>query len=51
MLPLSDVAARLSIPATALDYYGRDKAKLSREYMAGLSSQPRKGKLVLVNPS
>ena len=48
MLPLSDVAARLSIPAPALDYYGRDKAKLSREYMAGLSSQPRKGKLVLV---
>lgn len=47
MLPLADVAARLAIPADALDFYGRDKAKLNRDYIASLHGRAQ-GKLVLV---
>jgi formate--tetrahydrofolate ligase len=47
MLPLVDVAAKLSIPADALEFYGRDKAKLARDYLPSLATRP-KGKLVLV---
>jgi formate--tetrahydrofolate ligase len=47
MLPLADVAARLAIPADALDLYGGDKAKLSRDFLRTLQGKPQ-GKLVLV---
>ena len=45
--PIAEVAHTLGIPADALECYGRYKAKVSLEYLAGLSSRPN-GKLILV---
>ena len=41
------MAARLGIPETAIEPYGRDKAKLTLDYLAEIGSRPR-GKLILV---
>ncbi len=46
-LPMPDVAAKAGLPAVALVPYGRDKAKLSSEYLATLNGA-RQGKLILV---
>ncbi len=45
--PIADVAADLAIPDAALIPYGRTKAKVDMDYIAGLEGQPD-GKLVLV---
>ena len=45
--PIAEVGARLGIPETALIPYGRDKAKLDQEFIAGLQDRPT-GKLILV---
>ncbi|MFY0680592.1 MAG: formate--tetrahydrofolate ligase [Thalassovita sp.] len=45
--PITEVGARLGIPETALIPYGRDKAKLDQEFIAGLQDRPT-GKLILV---
>ncbi|MCR5674174.1 MAG: formate--tetrahydrofolate ligase [Lachnospiraceae bacterium] len=47
MLPISEVAGSIGIPEEALSCYGRDKAKLTEEYLKELEKKPR-GKLVLV---
>ncbi len=47
MEPINKVAQRLDVPEEALEYYGRYKAKLSEEYLAGLEGRPE-GKLILV---
>ncbi|MBR9765683.1 MAG: formate--tetrahydrofolate ligase [Rhodobacteraceae bacterium] len=44
--PILEIAARLDIPEAAVLPYGRDKAKIDRDFLAGLGA-PR-GKLVLV---
>ncbi len=46
--PIAEIAAKLGIPAEALDPYGRYKAKLSLDYIEGLRSRPN-GKLILVS--
>ncbi len=48
LLPIGDIAARLAIPADALEPYGRTKAKLSLDWLAGLADRPD-GKLILVS--
>jgi len=45
--PIGRVAERLGVPEDALEYYGRYKAKISEEYLAGLKDRPD-GKLILV---
>ncbi len=45
--PITEIAATLGIPDGALDAYGRFKAKVSLDYLAGLASRPN-GKLILV---
>jgi formate--tetrahydrofolate ligase len=45
--PIADIAARLDIPDNAIEPYGRTKAKLSGDFIAGLKDRPH-GKLVLV---
>jgi formate--tetrahydrofolate ligase len=47
LLPISQIAARLGIPDDALEPYGRTKAKVSLDWLAGLSGRPN-GKLILV---
>jgi formate--tetrahydrofolate ligase len=47
LLPISEIAARLGIPADALEMYGPHKAKLSRTFLHSLQERPS-GKLVLV---
>jgi formate--tetrahydrofolate ligase len=47
LLPITDVAAKIGIPADALDAYGRYKAKITLDYLASLESRPT-GKLILV---
>jgi len=47
LLPIQDIAARLGVPDSALETYGRYKAKLSLDYLAGLE-QRMDGKLILV---
>jgi formate--tetrahydrofolate ligase len=47
MLPVTEIAKRLGVPEEHLEPYGRTKAKISLEYLAGLESRPD-GKLVLV---
>ncbi|PJE32128.1 Formate-tetrahydrofolate ligase [Pseudooceanicola antarcticus] len=44
--PITEIAAKLSIPEDAVLPYGRDKAKIDRDFLAGLGAP--KGKLVLV---
>ena len=46
-LPIQDVGARLGIPAQELLPFGHDKAKLSAEFIAGLTDR-KNGKLILV---
>ncbi|MGY6411078.1 MAG: formate--tetrahydrofolate ligase [Alkalilacustris sp.] len=45
--PIQEIGATLGIPADSLLPYGHDKAKVSRDFIAGLADRPR-GKLVLV---
>ncbi len=47
LLPITEVASQIGIPAEALECYGRDKAKFTEEYLRELSTKPQ-GKLVLV---
>jgi formate--tetrahydrofolate ligase len=47
MLPISEIAAKLDIPSTAIEPYGRTKAKVSLDYIAQLRDR-RDGKLILV---
>jgi formate--tetrahydrofolate ligase len=47
MLPIGEIAARLGIPDEALEPYGRFKAKLALDWLAGRRDAPR-GKLILV---
>jgi len=45
--PITDIAAKLGIPAESLIPYGHDKAKINRDYIKSLSDRPD-GKLILV---
>ncbi|QPZ89856.1 formate--tetrahydrofolate ligase [Thioclava electrotropha] len=45
--PMPEIAAKLDIPEDALIPYGRDKAKLEAEFIAGLDERET-GKLILV---
>ncbi|MBD1546653.1 formate--tetrahydrofolate ligase [Roseibium aggregatum] len=47
MKPISEIGARLEIPDDALIPFGRTKAKISGDYLAGLNGRPN-GKLILV---
>jgi formate--tetrahydrofolate ligase len=47
MRPIGEIAARLNIPEDALEPYGRHKAKISLDFVAGLKDRPD-GALVLV---
>ncbi|MDP9065447.1 MAG: formate--tetrahydrofolate ligase [Pseudomonadota bacterium] len=47
MQPIGEIAAKLGIPAESIDSYGRYKAKISLDFIAGLAGKPN-GKLVLV---
>ncbi len=46
-LPITEVAGRLGIPAKDLIPYGYDKAKISYDFLQGMSDRPD-GKLILV---
>jgi formate--tetrahydrofolate ligase len=48
LLPIAAIAARLGIPDGAIEPYGRTKAKLSLDWLAGLAGRPD-GRLVLVS--
>jgi formate--tetrahydrofolate ligase len=48
LLPIAAIAARLGIPDDAIEPYGRTKAKLSLDWLAGLAGRPD-GRLVLVS--
>ncbi len=45
--PIEEIASQLDVPADAILTYGRDKAKIDLDFLAGLSDQ-KNGKLVLV---
>lgn len=45
--PMAEIGARLGVPEDALIPYGRDKAKIARDFIAGLDGRPE-GKLILV---
>ena len=45
--PIAEIGERLGIPAESLEPYGRDKAKISAEFLAGLDGRPD-GRLILV---
>ena len=45
--PIHEIGAKLGIPAEALVPYGHDKAKVGRDFIAGLADRPD-GKLILV---
>ena len=47
VLPITEIGAKLGIPADALVPYGHDKAKINADFIAGLADR-RDGKLVLV---
>ena len=47
MLPITEIAAKLGIPAEALALYGNTKAKLGADYIESLNERPD-GKLILV---
>src|SRR5215813_1999122 len=47
MLPVAEVATRAGIPLDAIEPYGRTKAKVSLDFLKGLSGKPD-GKLILV---
>jgi formate--tetrahydrofolate ligase len=46
-LPITEIGARLGIPAEALLPFGHDKAKVAAPFIAGLEGRPE-GKLILV---
>ena len=48
LMPIAAIAARLGIPEDAIEPYGRTKAKLSLDWLAGLAGRPD-GRLVLVS--
>jgi len=48
MKPISEIAAGLGIPDTAVDPYGRYKAKIALDYVDSLADRPN-GKLILVS--
>jgi formate--tetrahydrofolate ligase len=48
LAPIADIAARLGIPAEAIEPYGRTKAKVSLDWLAGLGERSN-GRLVLVS--
>lgn len=45
--PIAEIAAKLGIGAQDILPYGHDKAKISRDFIAGLSDRPQ-GRLILV---
>mgnify|MGYP003350575766 CR=1 FL=1 len=45
--PIGEIAAKLGIPADAVEPYGRTKAKIALDYIDGLQSK-KDGKLILV---
>lgn len=45
--PMPEIAAQIGIPEAALIPYGHDKAKLDRDFIAGLEGRPD-GRLILV---
>ena len=45
--PIAEIAAKLGIGAQDILPYGHDKAKISRDFIAGLSGRPQ-GRLILV---
>ncbi len=45
--PIQEIGAKLDIPAEAMLPYGHDKAKVSQDFISGLSDRPD-GKLILV---
>ena len=45
--PIQEIGAKLGIPPEALVPYGHDKAKVGRDFIAGLADRPD-GKLILV---
>src|ERR1700721_2591777 len=47
MKPISEIAAKLGIPAASVENYGHYKAKISLEYIESLKDKPD-GKLILV---
>jgi formate--tetrahydrofolate ligase len=47
LLPIQEIGARLGIPADALIPYGRDKAKISADFISQ-NGDSRDGKLILV---
>jgi formate--tetrahydrofolate ligase len=47
MKPITEIGARLDIPADALDSYGATKAKVRADFITGLAGRPE-GKLILV---
>jgi formate--tetrahydrofolate ligase len=47
MKPISEIAARLGIPAGSVENYGHYKAKIALDYIASLKDKPD-GKLILV---
>jgi formate--tetrahydrofolate ligase len=47
MKPISEIAARLGIPAESVENYGHYKAKIALDYIASLKDKPD-GKLILV---
>ncbi|RMD49229.1 MAG: formate--tetrahydrofolate ligase [Alphaproteobacteria bacterium] len=46
-LPITEIGAKLGIPAESLLPYGHDKAKVAQDFVQGLRERPR-GKLILV---
>ena len=48
LLPIGEIAARLGIPDTAIEPYGRTKAKVALDWLATRESHPD-GKLILVS--
>lgn len=48
MKPISEITAGLGIPDTAVDPYGRYKAKIALDYVDSLADRPN-GKLILVS--
>src|SRR6202167_5943675 len=47
MKPISEIAAKLGIPASSVENYGHYKAKISLDYIESLKDKPD-GKLILV---
>jgi formate--tetrahydrofolate ligase len=48
LLPITEIARRLGVPDDAIEPYGRTKAKVSLDWLAGLADRPD-GRLVLVS--